>query len=445
MNEKNTEQAATPKTIRSCEVETRFADDKGKTFITMEKVEEVLNEHANCIKDYAYIVHDQDTYTAEEEQKTPEHKAGTLKAPHIHIILRFERNQTQQFKSIAGWFGLEPQCVVKVKGRWEDAVLYLTHANAPEKFQYHADDVVANFNVQTILDLAKERKKLDKILTQILNGEIREYNKTLAIDNLLLVYQSKKINEAFKLRAEHLQATQQNRNTEVIFITGESGTGKTTFAKKIATERKLAYFISSGSNDVMDGYGQQPCLILDDVRPSCLGLSDLLKLLDNHTASTIKSRYKNKYLNCELIILTSVLDLDIFYNNVFEREREPITQLKRRCGTYIQMDSDVILISRWDNAKMRYSPPRVFKNDILPQYVALAPKSKETVLGEIQQLIPFLTWDSTLEEKILDTPKSKKPPKTAPQESTLPKPDETITNKAFSALMPSNKGDDQNG
>lgn len=432
MNEIDTEKAATPKTIRSCEVETRFEDDKGKTFITVEKVEKVLNEHANCIKDYAYIVHDQDTYTAEEEEKSPEHKAGTLKAPHIHIMLRFERKQPQQFKSIAEWFGLASQCVSKIKGRWEDAILYLTHENAPEKFQYSANDIVANFNVHTVIDHAKERKKLDRILTQILNGEIREYNKTLAIDNLLLVYQSKKINEAFKLRSEHLQATQQTRNTEVIFITGESGTGKTTLAKKIATERGLAYFVSSGSNDVMDGYGQQPCLILDDVRPSCLGLSDLLKLLDNHTATSIKSRYKNKYLNCDLIILTSVLDLDTFYNNVFEREREPITQLKRRCGTYIQMFPGAIFISRWDNATMQYSAPLIFKNDILTQYVTPTPKSVETVQAEVQQLMPFLTPDTFSDELFKRL-------------TARPKSDETITDEAFFALMPVDKGGEPDG
>ncbi len=423
MSEKIEEEKSNPKTIRSCEVETKFEDGDGKVFITMEKVEEVLKEHANCIRDYAYIIHDQDTYTAEEEQETPEHKAGTLKAPHIHVLLRFDRNQPQQFKSIAEWFGLEPQCVQKIKGRWEDAVLYLTHENAPEKFQYSADDVVANFNVQTIINRAKERKKLDKILTQILTGEIREYNKTLAIDNLILVYQSKKINEAFKLRAEHLQATEQNRNTEVIFITGESGTGKTTLAKKIATERGLAYFVSSGSNDVMDGYGQQPCLILDDVRPSCLGLSDLLKLLDNHTATSIKSRYKNKYLNCDLVILTSVLDLDTFYNNVFEREREPITQLKRRCGTYIQMFRRSIIVSRWDNATMQYSAPLVFQNDILTQYVAPTPKNLETVQAEVQKLMPFLTPD-TISDELLKRLHAR------------PISNETITDEAFAALMP---------
>lgn len=419
MSKKSTKTTTNPKTVRSCEVVSNLNADNGTTLFDMEKLPSILEKKANVIKDYAYIIHDQDTYTADDEKADPEHKAGTLKAPHIHLLLRFERNQTQQFKDIAKWFGLEPQFASKIRKNWEDAVLYLIHENAPDKHQYSVEDVTSNFNVQTIIDHAKEQIKLNRILSKILTGEIREYNKTLEIDNLTLVYQSKRINEAFKIRAEHLQATAHERNTEVIFITGESGTGKTTLAKKIAKERNLAYFISSGSNDVLDGYGQQPCLILDDVRPSCLGLSDLLKLLDNHTASSIKSRYKNKYLNCELIILTSVLDLNTFYNNVFEREREPITQLKRRCGTYIEMYTGAIIISRWDNATMQYSRPQIFKNDILAQYVSATPKSEEDVQSEIQQLLPFLTPDTISDELF------KRITSTA----------ETIPNTAFSALM----------
>ena len=413
--------------IRSCEVVTRLNDDKGNPIINMDKIKEVLAEKKNCIRNYAYIIHDKDSFSAEEESKNPAHKAGTLKPAHVHVILRFKANQPQRIHSVATWFNLEDNFVSKIFGRWDDAVLYLTHQNTPTKYQYSVDEVTSNFNIEEAIRKAKERFDLEAILEKILNGEIREYNKASIINHQMLIYHAKEINEAFKVRAEYLQETRQWRNTEVIFITGPSGCGKTTLAKKIATERHLAYFISSGSNDVMDGYAQQPCLILDDVRPSCLGLSDLLKLLDNHTATSIKSRYKNKYLNCDLIILTSVLDLDTFYNNVFEREREPITQLKRRCGTYIEMFPGDIIISRWDNATMQYSAPLIFKNDILAQYVTAIPKSVETVQAEVQQLMPFLTPDTISGELFKRL-------------TARPKSDETITDEAFFALMPVDKG-----
>ena len=56
---------------------------------------------------------------------------------------------------------------------------------------------------------------------------------------------------------------------------GDAGTGKTTYAKDLAVKKGYSIFVSSGSNDVLDGYGGEDCIILDDLRPSCMGLSDL--------------------------------------------------------------------------------------------------------------------------------------------------------------------------
>lgn len=380
--------------IRGCEIVCNLYDAEGNVLWDFDRMNQVLIEKSNIIEKYAYIIHDKDTFTEEEsEGKSPE-MVGTLKPPHCHLGLKFKVKQPQHIDNVAKWFGVAANFVEKFKAGWNKFLLYLTHLNAPEKFQYDPTEVIANFDYKVAIEVANAESYLTSVLERILSGEIREYNKTLQIDKMTLVYQAKKINEAFKVRSEYLQATQQNRSTEVIFITGKSGAGKTTLAKKIAAEKHLDYFISSGSNDILDGYGQQPCLIIDDVRPSCLGLSDLLKLLDNHTASSVKSRYKNKYLNCELVILTSVLDLDVFYSHVFENENEPITQLKRRCGTYITMDADSIMVQRWDAAKMHYSEGVYFKNEILSQYVSAKTKTSEQIEKEIKALLPFLTLDA---------------------------------------------------
>ena len=113
-------------------------------------------------------------------------------------------------------------------------------------------------------------------------------------------------------------------------------------------------------------------------------------MLDNNTACTIKSRYKNKFLNCELIILTTVLDIDTFYKNVFSENDEPITQLKRRCGTYIQMDEKNISVSIWDSKLMHYTAPVIYKNSILVKYVPVDNKNKSDVITHVTNLMPFL-------------------------------------------------------
>lgn len=232
----------------------------------------------------------------------------------------------------------------------------------------------------------------------ILDGSIREYNKTLEIDNLILVKYAKEINEAFKVRQAHLESTSLERNTEVLFITGVSGCGKSTLARKIAESKGLAYFISSGSNDPFDGYRQQPCVILDDLRPSCFKLGDLLKACDNHFSSSVQSRYKNKYLNCDFLIITTVLDINTFYSNVFSEETEPITQLKRRCGTYIRMDRETINVSVWDDKAMRYTQEVEYKNDLLDDLIPDKVKTVEDVKEHVSTIMPFLELDDEDDE-----------------------------------------------
>ena len=154
----------------------------------------------------------------------------------------------------------------------------------------------------------------------------------------------------------------------------------------------------------MDGYRQEPVLILDDLRPSCLGLSDLLKMLDPYNTSSVKSRYKNKFLNCDIIIITTVLSIDTFYDNVFAEQKEPITQLKRRCGTYVRMDRETINISVWDDKLMRYSNEEEYKNNLLDDIIPKEKKTSEEIKDSITSLMPFLEK----EEEIFHLEKLKK-------------------------------------
>ena len=103
-----------PKTVRSCEIVTRLENDDGEMLFDLDNLSQVLNDKGNCIKEYAYIIHDKDKYTHSDEKRNPEHKEGTLKPKHIHLILRFNRNQPQQFSSIAKWFDIPENFVSKI-------------------------------------------------------------------------------------------------------------------------------------------------------------------------------------------------------------------------------------------------------------------------------------------------------------------------------------------
>lgn len=317
--------------------------------MSKEDIENGLIKSARYVSRYAYILHDKDVYTEDcFDKKTGEllHKEGEPKAPHWHIALDFAFNENNKkyektFKTIANDFGVNESCVSKVKsGKYIKNLLYLTHRNASEKYQYDFSEVTANFNYDDLVtkELEKQQKGMTEkaILKRIESGEITRYNYTEKIPFSDCVKFKKTLETAFTVM-DDIKASNSDRNVTCIYITGKPGCGKTTYAKKLAREKKLSYFISGGSNDIMDGYKGEKCLILDDLRPSAMCLSDLLKLLDNNTNSRVKSRYHNKVNEAEVIIITTTLNIDNFFNGLYMEERESKVQFFRRCEFLVEI------------------------------------------------------------------------------------------------------------
>ena len=316
----------------------------------IEATKQILDDKKS-IKNYAYILHDKDV-----------NEDGTPKNPHYHIMLRLI--DSYDTKYIAGWFGVAENFVGKVKSRWADALAYLTHENSPEKYQYDEDEVISDYDWKKDKIKALGEARRLEIIHMIYSGEIKPYNKNDYILPEEYDKYKRSIDNTFNFRAELLRR-EVNREMKAIYIKGDSGCGKSTWAKQYAQKQGMKVFVSSGSNDVLDGYEGEECIILDDLRPSCMGLSDLLKMLDNHTASTVKSRYHNKILECKLIVITSVLPIDEFFKNVFESEREPITQFKRRCSVYVEMNTNFIDVSFYDDYKRDYTNTQRIPNTVL--------------------------------------------------------------------------------
>ena len=147
------------------------------------------------------------------------------------------------------------------------------------------------------------------------------------------------INKAEKLRHNLIS----DRNLEVVYFTGASGSGKTTLAKYFAMKLNYDFFVSGSGDDIFDNYDKEECIILDDWRAGNMRFSEILKMLDNNTNSSIKSRYNNKDIsNCKLIILTSVINPFDLYKVLKDTENdEPIEQFYRRLRHhYFKIDSD---------------------------------------------------------------------------------------------------------
>lgn len=300
---------------------------------------------------YAYIIHDKD-----EEQD-----------PHIHAVLAMEQGRyfLDIFKACY-CVGIKHNYVSVLKGQLKDGLKYLTHVNAPEKYQYDDSEVVSNFDWVSAknTDDSDEKNRLDEIIELIGNGVICRYNYNDYVTISEAVKYKRQMDIAFKYVDDKLRR-EVNASMEVIYIQGVSGSGKTTLAKHLADNKRMTTFISATGDDFMDGYEGQECIILDDLRPSCIALADLLKMLDNHTNTTVRSRYYNKVMTkCKLIIITTVLDINTFFNNVFNSETEPINQFKRRCRTKIIVSGDSCIVSSYDTLTQDYGFQVTIENPV---------------------------------------------------------------------------------
>lgn len=339
-------------------------------YINKDRMEYGLSR--DCVQDYAYIIHDKDVYTEKDEEKNPAHKAGTLKPAHYHIALRF--NDTQNSKYVAEWFGVKENYIQEVKGRWSDMLNYLTHLNRPEKYQYDDSEVVSNYEwtkdrrpVRQYTE-NQEDERLSNILEMIDREEMREYNLFNYVTLKEYTEYKRHIEAGFKYVYTRLNA-QKERKMEVIFLTGCSGSGKTTYAKDICNKRGFEYFISSGGKNPLDDYKGQDAIIFDDMRASDYKYNELLKLLDNNTASMVASRYYNKSMAyCKLVIITSIQPIDEWYKSLQEYEAEPIAQLKRRCATYIEMQRETMKIHRYLNSTKEYKEVMTIRNPVADMF-----------------------------------------------------------------------------
>lgn len=354
-------------------------------YLPRERLEQGLNvvddSGKNHLVHYAYILHDKD-----------KNEDGSLKEAHWHILGKMDNSYS--FEYIAKRFGVPTHLVKKIEYRFANALNYLTHntlqAKLENKYHYEDEEVYSNYlwknERQKAIDSDNKKNRKDEIRELIINGTIRKYNYYDYISATEYDTYKKTIENAFQYREDKLKGS--DRNLEVIYINGLSGSGKTTYAKEYAKKLGYSAYVSSGSNDVLDDYKEQDCLILDDLRPNCMGLSDLLKMLDNHTNSSVKSRFKNKSLNeCKLIIITSILDIDTFYKNVFDNKDEPIKQLQRRCKTKIRMTNDEMYVSLYDEEFGDYGDEIKYKNPIANKYQKKTFSSIEEYKQEAEKFV----------------------------------------------------------
>ncbi len=315
-------------------------------------IQEVCKKY-KTIKQWAYINHDKDDTR-----------------PHYHIYLNFGKSSCDS-KMVAEWFKVPENFIEKVKGHKTDMLMYLTHGNESQKnkHQYSVDEVISNFDFQT------------EIEASLIIGDFEKhsYAEQLKYVNSLPIHEKTTwFNKLEKLWKIHCQALVLNpdRNIEVLFIYGGPGTGKTYYAKKLLESMGLDYCISSSSNDPLQDYMGQKAIIFDDLRDDSFSLPDLLKVLDNHTNSSVKSRFNNKVFNGEVIVITSSVDLKDWYKYDENAKFEDMKQLYRRVSSYAKVTkADISIYSELSDNGSPIGIAQRFVNGLM----VLEKKSQEKV------------------------------------------------------------------
>ena len=329
------------------------------------------------IKKWAYIIHDKDDTR-----------------PHYHIALHFG-GASVDTKQVAEWFQLGyvdkdgneqtgEQFVERVKcKRWSGVVTYLVHGQDSQKnkYQYPISEVHANFNIET--EIANE-----KILG---NFEQYSYAQQLQYVNSLPLSEKaqafSKLRKLWELQCQILTLN-TDRQIQVVFITGKGGTGKMYYAKKLLTSQGYDFCVSSSSNDPFQDYMGQKSIILDDMRDTAFEFEDLLKLLDNNTSSSVKSRFSNKVFNGEMIVITSSVPLIFWYKQLQYNKNDTLQQLYRRISCYVVVTETEITV--YDEGLDKYGKPQglgqIFKNELAEKKKENKPKVDfKSMFGKICQ------------------------------------------------------------
>ena len=315
-------------------------------------IQQTLKKY-KTIKQWAYILHDKDDTD-----------------PHYHIYLNFSPSSCDT-AMVAKWFNLGyttdegeertgEQFIEKVKGRKTDMLLYLTHGNDSQKnkHQYDASEVVANFDFETEIAASKILGDFEHYTY----AQMLQYANTLSI-----VEKTKTLSQLKKLWELHCLCASMNphRDLQVVFIYGKTGTGKTTYAKKLLEGLNYDYTISSSSNDPYQDYLGQNGMILDDLRDTVFSFDDFLKITDNHTQSAVSSRFHNKVFIGKMLIITSSIPLKYWYREYKYSKLDDLAQLYRRITCYVEVTQQQLYVydKGLDSKGDPVGRPHIYKNE----------------------------------------------------------------------------------
>lgn len=381
-------------------------------------IKQKLDQNGIDLEEMYTIYHDKDKTVVYD--KFDKELVEKLKEPHIHVL--FKAKESQDVETVANAVGVAPEYIEYAKKgsqSYNNMLAYLIHAKDKQKHQYSPNEVLtlvgvdykthfANLSNQWKIGAIKKTANqkihnlsgnqlesvIDKILTQEISRDeiltVPEYKKAY-------VYNQQKIDRAFERVAEdkyktfEKNITAKNIEKLSIYIYGETGTGKTKFAKELAERIRNFIYVYTGetwnsvslaSKNPFDDYNGEEIIILDDFRENTLEFKECLKVFGPNEVAPAAARYKNKKIYFHVAIITTTKRPERLFKKAKEDELENIRQFERRMGLMINAmfltDDDLDLynlVDLDDYVEKKYIPKENFIDEILKK-LAKAQKIK---------------------------------------------------------------------
>ncbi|MDE7433268.1 MAG: hypothetical protein K2N34_15330 [Lachnospiraceae bacterium] len=343
---------------------------------SVDKLTELIEKNLKP-KKYALIVHDKDM-----------NENGQPKADHVHVMLCFEN--ARSINNVAKQLGDKPQSIEAWTRESGNGFAYLIHAtdNARLKHQYDISEVKANFDYAAMMQkITAEVKKADtmgeaakiKTLLDLLyvGGITKSQIEEQQLTGMQYAKYKRAIEDVSAKGRQNLakewrkKMREEGKPITTIWICGKTGTGKSSLAKEYAMKRNEPYYVAGSSRDIFQNYEGEHILILDELRPKSIPYEDLLRILDPFGMGDqvmSPSRYHDKALTCDLIIITSPYNPFTFYTEMHGYQdyrtglykEDPIDrfdQLNRRISLTIHTTDTEICKMNYDEQKPnRYCP-----------------------------------------------------------------------------------------
>lgn len=322
-------------------------------------------------KKYAVIVHDKDI----DDNGNPEE-------PHVHAMLSFEN--ARSLNNVASLLNDKPQYIEAWTRKEGNGFAYLVHAtkNARKKYQYNSNEVKSNFDyfeellkISNEVEKSKQQANINLMLDALYEGTISKAEVEERLSGSQYGRFHRQIEDVYAKRLQNLslqwkkEMMAQGKKVKVIWIYGTSGTGKTSLALDYAKKANQKYFVSGSSRDIFQNYSGEHTLILDELRGNSLPYQDLLRVTDPfgiHSQVMAPSRYNDKALACDLIIITTPFNPLEFYREVFGDERDipkhlrknnrdSFDQLLRRISLIVEINQFWINAVEYDAKSMTFN------------------------------------------------------------------------------------------